>query len=75
MVSGFDNEIDLAGSKRLEGMKVYNIKPQKIVSSPQKVTVWSCWLRVLPKELDEKILVSYILLRSVTSSLDSYIEG
>ena len=34
MTSGhFDNEISLAGSEGLEGLKVCNIKPQKIVPS------------------------------------------
>ena len=46
----FDNEIDLAGSEGLEGMKVYNIKK-----------IFSCWLHVLPKELDEKVAKLHFL--------------
>ena len=35
----FDNEFDLAGSDGLEGVKVDNVKPQKLFSSTPKVTV------------------------------------
>ena len=35
----FGNKIDFAGSEGLEGMKVANTKPQKIVSSSPLVTV------------------------------------
>ena len=41
-IGHFDNEIDLIGLEGLEGMKVDNIKPEKIVSSSQFVTVQSC---------------------------------
>ena len=47
-----DNEFDFAGLEVLEGLKVDNIKPQKIISSSS----WSRYTkRCLPKELDEKV--------------------
>ena len=53
--------IDLAGLEGLEGMRVDNNKPQKIVSSSPLVTVYSSWTVLasshcclLPKKLNEK---------------------
>ena len=35
----WDNEIDLAGSEGLEGIKIHNIKPQEMFSSSPLVTI------------------------------------
>ena len=45
-IGHFDNEIDVAGSEGLEGMKVHNIKPQRAFKNEA---------HLLPKEVDEKV--------------------
>ena len=46
LVGDFDNEIDLVSSEGLDGKKVVNVIPQKMISSSLLVTLRLCRLLV-----------------------------